>query len=282
MRILRTGLLVLLALTALFPFAVMLSVSLQTMPEVYSPSLLPASPQWGNYAAAMRSGPWGRYLFNSLYVTLTATGVSLLINALTGYVFARMRFPWKKTLFALVLVGMMIPTQVTLVPLFVLVKSLPFLGGNNWRGAGGTGLVDTYAGLMLPYVAGSFGVFLTRQFYRMFPRELDEAAKIDGCSRLGTFVRVYLPLSGPILASLAVLKFIGAWNEYAWPLVMTNTGTGRITTVQLALTAFRNEGEIFWNLLMAATVVCTAVVLTVFLALQRHFVSGILSGSVKE
>ena len=282
MRVLRTALLVLLALIALLPFAAMLSVSLQTMPEVYSASLLPSTPQWGNYALAMHNGPWGRYILNSLYVTLMATGISLLINALTGYVFARLRFPWKRTLFALVLVGMMIPTQVTLVPLFVLVKSLPLTGGNNWLGQGGTGLVDTYAGLMLPYIAGSFGVFLTRQFYRMFPGELDEAARIDGCSRFGIFVRVYLPLSGPILASLAVLKFIGAWNEYTWPLVMTNTGTGRITTVQLALTAFRNEGEIFWNQLMAATVVCTAVVMVVFVSLQRYFVSGILAGSVKE
>jgi len=181
-----------------------------------------------------------------------------------------------------VLVGMMIPTQVTLVPLFVLVRSLPLLGGNNLLGQGGTGLVDTYAGLMLPYLAGSFGVFMTRQFYVMFPRELDEAAKLDGCSRFGAFVRVYLPLSGSILASLAVLKFIGAWNEYTWPLVMTNTGSGRITTVQLALTMFRNEGEIFWNLLMAATVVSTSVVLAVFLTLQKHFVAGVLAGSIKE
>ncbi|MDY3071538.1 MAG: carbohydrate ABC transporter permease [Eubacteriales bacterium] len=282
MKVLRTALLLLLAAVALFPFFVMISVSLQTMPEVYSKSLLPSVPHWENYVTAMHNGPWGRYLLNSLYVTVLSTGISLLINALTGYVFARMRFPWKKTLFTLVLIGMMIPTQVTLVPLFVLVKLLPLVGGNNILGQGGTGLVDTYAGLILPYIAGSFGVFLTRQFYRMFPRELDEAAKIDGCSRFGTFLRVYLPLSGSILASLAVLKFIGAWNEYSWPLVITNTGSGRITTVQLALTTFRNEGEIFWNQLMAATVVCTAAVLVVFVALQRHFVAGILAGSVKE
>ncbi len=282
MRVLRTALLILLALLALFPFGMMVLVSLQTMPEVYAASFSLGTPQWGNYAAAMSNGSWGRYILNSLYVTVMATGISLLINALTGYVFARMRFPWKRTLFLLVLIGMMIPTQVTLVPLFVLVKSLPLLGGNNILGQGGTGLVDTYAGLILPYAAGSFGVFMTRQFYGMFPRELDEAAKIDGCSRLGTFVRVYLPLSGSILASLAVLKFIGAWNEYSWPLVMTNTGSDRITTVQLALTMFRNEGEIFWNELMAATVVSSSVVLAVFILLQRHFVRGILAGSVKE
>jgi len=278
----QTLLLLLLCCITLFPFFMMLMVSLSTMPEVYSTALLPASLHWENYRAAMSSGTWGRYLLNSLYVTGVSTGVSLFINALTGYVFARLRFPWKRTLFCLILIGMMIPTQVTLVPLFVLVKNLPLLGGNNLLGQGGTGLVNTYAGLMLPYLAGSFGVFLTRQFYVTFPKELDEAAKMDGCSRFGAFLRVYLPLSGAILASLAVLKFIGAWNEYSWPLVMTNTGEGRITTVQLALTSFRNEGEVFWNQLMAATVVCTGVVLTVFVALQRYFVAGILSGSVKE
>ena len=134
MKVLRTALLLLLAAVALFPFFVMISVSLQTMPEVYSKSLLPSVPHWENYATAMHNGPWGRYLLNSLYVTVLSTGISLLINALTGYVFARMRFPWKKTLFTLVLIGMMIPTQVTLVPLFVLVKSLPLVGGNNILG----------------------------------------------------------------------------------------------------------------------------------------------------
>ena len=126
-------------------------------------------------------------------------------------------------------------------------KHFPLAGGNDILGVGGTGLVDTYMGLILPYAAGSFGVFMCRQFYTLFPRELDEAARIDGCSRFGTFVRIYLPLSRPALAALAVLKFTGAWNEYTWPLVMTNTGADRITTVQLALTRFQNEVEIFWN-----------------------------------
>lgn len=283
-RVPGTLLLLLLVAVMIFPYWMMVSVSLQTNAEIYAPTLklFPSVPQWSNYTAAMQNGSWGRYILNSLYTTTVATGVSLFINALTGYVFARMRFPFQRTLLVLVLVGMMIPTQVTLVPLFVLVRSLPLLGGNNLLGQGGTGLVDTYAGLMLPYLAGSFGVFMTRQFYVMFPRELDEAAKLDGCSRFGAFVRVYLPLSGSILASLAALKFIGAWNEYTWPLVMTNTGSGRITTVQLALTMFRNEGEIFWNLLMAATVVSTSVVLAVFLTLQKHFVAGVLAGSIKE
>jgi multiple sugar transport system permease protein len=136
--------------------------------------------------------------------------------------------------------------------------------------------------LILPFAAGSFGVFMCRQFFVTFPGELDEAAKMDGCSRFRTFIRIYLPLSKSAIGALAVLKFVGAWNEYTWPLVMTNAGADRITTVQLALTRFRNEGEIFWNQLMAATLVSILVILVIFLALQRFFIAGLLTGSIKE
>lgn len=267
-----------------FPFLVMLSVSFQDMQQIYARglSLLPKPFRPEIYRLALSKGHWLRYLWNSFYVAGMATAISLFINAMTGYAFARINFPLRRFFFVLVLVGMMIPTQVTLVPLFILIRHFPLAGGNNLLGQGGTGLVDTYAGLILPYIAGSFGVFMCRQFYVLFPAELDEAAKIDGCSRFRTFLLIYLPLSKPVLGALAVLKFTGAWNEYTWPLVMTNTGLDRITTVQLALTAFRNEGEIFWNQLMAATLVSTAVILIVFLSMQRYFVKGLLAGSIKE
>jgi multiple sugar transport system permease protein len=283
-RALSAAALALLTAAALLPFAAMVSVSLQSMNQVYSPalSLIPRPVHFENYATALTNGSWPRYLANSLYVAVASTAISLFINAMTGYAFARIRFRFRRALFILVLAGMMIPPQVTLVPLFVLMKHFPLAGGNDILGVGGTGLVDTYMGLILPYAAGSFGVFMCRQFYTLFPRELDEAARIDGCSRFGTFVRIYLPLSRPALAALAVLKFTGAWNEYTWPLVMTNTGADRITTVQLALTRFQNEGEIFWNQLMAATLVSLCVVFAVFLAMQKHFVAGLLAGSVKE
>lgn len=269
---------------AAFPFLVMASVSLQSMDQVYAPELrmLPRPAQFENYPRALTNGDWGRYLLNSLYVSGMATAISLFINAMTGYAFARIEFPFRRALFVLVLAGMMIPPQVTLVPLFILMKQFPLLGGNDILGQGGSGLVDTFAGLILPYAAGSFGVFLCRQFYVMFPKELDEAAKMDGCGRFHAFRSIYLPLSGPVLGALAVLKFTGSWNEYTWPLVMTNTGADRITTVQLALTRFRNEGEIFWNELMAATLVSSLVILIVFLLMQKHFVSGLMAGSVKE
>ena len=271
-------------LAAGFPFVVMLSVSFQDMSQIYAPglSLIPRPFRPEVYRIALSSGSWLRYILNSFYVAGLATGISLFINAMTGYAFARIRFPLRRFLFILILTGMMIPTQVTLVPLFIMIRHFPLAGGNNLFGQGGTGLVDTYTGLILPYIAGSFGVFMCRQFYVLFPQELDEAAKIDGCSRFRAFVSIYLPLSKPVLGALAVLKFTGAWNEYTWPLVMTNTGADRITTVQLALTAFRNEGEIFWNQLMAATLVSTAVILIVFLSMQRYFIQGLLAGSVKE
>ena len=284
LRALSTAVLLFFVFVTGFPFLIMVSVSLQSMSQVYSRELIlfPSNPQFINYKTAMSNGNWARYLWNSLYVTGMATILSLFINALTGYTFARMRFKGRRFLFFLLLIGMMIPPQVTMVPLFSMMRHFPLAGGNTIFGQGGTGLVNTYTGLILPYIAGSFGVFLCRQFYVSFPRELDEAATIDGCSRFGTFVRVYLPLSGSILASLTILKVTGMWNEYTWPLIMTVASSDRVKTVQIALTSFRNEGEIFCNQLMAATLVVTAVVGVIFLCLQKYFVAGIMAGGVKE
>ena len=284
LRALSTAVLLFFVFVTGFPFLIMVSVSLQSMSQVYSRELIlfPSNPQFINYKTAMSNGNWARYLWNSLYVTGMATILSLFINALTGYTFARVRFKGRRFLFFLLLIGMMIPPQVTMVPLFSMMRHFPLAGGNTIFGQGRTGLVNTYTGLILPYIAGSFGVFLCWQFYVSFPRELDEAATIDGCSRFGTFVRVYLPLSGSILASLTILKVTGMWNEYTWPLIMTVASSDRVKTVQIALTSFRNEGEIFWNQLMAATLVVTAVVGVIFLCLQKYFVAGIMAGGVKE
>ncbi len=280
-RILSTLFIVLICLTTGFPLVMTLSVSLQTMNEVYSPNLnlIPAEFQFSNYVTAMHNGDWARYFQNSLIITVITVVISLVINSMSGFVFARIPFRGREPLFMLILIGMMIPAQVTLIPVFLLIRSVPFAGGNNWLGQGGTGLINTYAGLIIPYIAGSFGVFLCRQFYMGFPPELDDAARIDGCGRFGQFFRIYLPLSGPVLASLAVLKFTGTWNEYTWPLVMTKGDA--MKTVQLALGAFRNEGEVFWNQLMAATLVSGIPIYLLFFFAQKHFVSGLLAGSVK-
>ncbi len=280
-RVLSALFVTLLCLMTGFPLVMTISVSLQTMSEVYSPdlSLIPDVLQFVNCRTAMTTGDWARYFQNSLTVTVITVVISLVINSMSGFVFARIPFRGREPLFMLILIGMMIPAQVTLIPVFLLIRSVPFAGGNNALGQGGTGLINTYAGLIIPYIAGSFGVFLCRQFYMGFPTELDDAARIDGCGRLGQFFRIYLPLSGPVLASLAVLKFTGTWNEYTWPLVMTSGDA--MKTVQLALGAFRNEGEVFWNQLMAATLVSGVPIYLLFFFAQKHFVSGLLAGSVK-
>lgn len=264
-----------------FPFVVMLAISLQTKSEIFSTSasLLPGEPMFSNYAEAMKSADWLRYFGNSFLVVIVVVVVSLVINSMAGYVFARIPFRFSKALFMLILAGMMIPPQVTMIPVFSMLRAVPLVNGNDIWGQGGSGLLDTYAGLIIPFVAGSFGVFLCRQFYVGFPGELDDAATVDGCNRFRTFFDIYLPLSKPVLASLAVLKFVGTWNEYTWPLIMVRSD--KMRTVQIALTLFRNESEIRWNLLMAATLLVSLPVYLLFAFLQKHFVNGILAGSIK-
>jgi len=281
-RIVSIILVALLVIAIAFPFVVMLAISLQSKTEIFSLSanLIPDKWLFSNYKEAMESADWLRYFGNSMIITVIVVLVSLVLNSMAGYVFARMEFPFKKPLFILILAGMMIPPQVTMIPVFSMLRAVPLVGRNNILGQGGSGLLNTYAGLIIPFVAGSFGVFLCRQFYVGFPKELNDAATVDGCNRFRTFIKIYLPLGKPVLASLAVLKFVGTWNEYTWPLIMVRSNEMR--TVQIALTLFRNESEIKWNQLMAATIMISLPVYILFIAMQKHFVSGILAGSVKE
>jgi len=268
-------------LIVVFPFFIMVSTSLQTKNEIFSPTsdLIPDQLLFSNYVEAMQHGNWLRYFGNSFFIVGIVVIVSLAINSMAGYVFARIPFRFSKTLFILILAGMMIPPQVTMIPVFSMLRSVPLVNGNDFFGNGGSGLLNTYTGLILPFIAGSFGVFLCRQFYIGFPKELDDAAMVDGCNRFHTFVTIYLPLSKPVLASLAILKFVGTWNEYTWPLIMVRSD--KMRTVQIALTLFRNESEIRWPLLMAATLLVSMPVYLLFACCQRNFVNGILAGSVK-
>ncbi|MBE6952807.1 MAG: carbohydrate ABC transporter permease [Ruminococcaceae bacterium] len=268
-------------LVVAFPFVVMLSISLQSRAELFSTSasLIPEKWMFSNYVEAFKSANWGRYFLNSFVITAVVTVVSLVINSMAGYVFARIRFRFSKVLFLVILAGMMIPPQVTMIPVFSMLRGFPLVNGNDILGNGGSGLINTYAGMILPFIAGSFGVFLCRQYYVGFPRELDDAATVDGCGRVRAFFRIYLPLSKPVLASLGVLKFTGTWNEYTWPLIMARSDS--MKTVQVALTLFRNESEIRWNLMMAATIMISLAVYIVFGCAQKHFVNGILAGSIK-
>lgn len=280
-RLLSGFLAAIMVLIVAFPFLVMLSTSLQTKSEIFSPtaSLLPAKLMFSNYVEAMKSADWLRYFGNSVLITTIVVVISLIINSMAGYVFARIPFRFSGALFLLILAGMMIPPQVTMIPVFSMLRSVPLVNGNDILGNGGSGFLNTYTGLIIPFIAGSFGVFLCRQFYVGFPKALDDAATIDGCNRFQAFLRIYLPLSKPMLASLGILKFVGTWNEYTWPLIMVRSNSMR--TVQIALTLFRNESEIRWNHLMAATILISLPVYILFTVAQKHFVNGILVGSVK-
>ncbi len=271
-----------LLLLMLLPFFLMFMASLKTLPEILAPEFKILPEQWlfSNYAEAMKHGDWGRYLTNSLVVTCVTVGISLMINSLAGYGFARIPFRGRNLLFFFALIGMMVPSQVTMISVFVILKNFPLAGGNNILGAGGTGLINTYAGLILPYIAGPFGVFLCRQFYLNFPASLDDAAKVDGCSRITAYIRIYLPLSKPILATLAVLKATQTWNDYMWPLIMVNKE--EMMTAQVAVVAkFASEVTVYWQYLMAATTIIILPLFVLFIFAQKYFVEGIVTTGMK-
>ena len=241
--------------------------------------LIPEVIHFDNYKAAFSRGNWPQYFRNSFFITVVTTGISLITNSLAGYAFARLKFKGRNFLFGFSLFGMMVPMQVIMIPMFLRIKSLPLMGGNNILGIGGSGLLNNIWGIIIPMLAGPFGVFLCRQFFLGFPMALDEAAKMDGSSSLKTYLRIYLPLSKPVLATLGILKATDAWNQYLWPLIITNSESGR--TVQLALAMFRGSNIVEWNLLMAATIVICLPILILFLFLQKYYVQGVITSGVK-
>ena len=269
------------AFVMFLPILIVFFTSLKTSRELTlaSFSFFPKYWKFGNFLTALERDSWGRYYFNSAFVTAAAVLGSLIFNSLAGYSFARLRFKGRNLLFIFFLIGIMVPPQSIIIPQFIIMKSIPFAGGNDLFGFGGRGWLNTYAALIVPELSGSFGIFLCRQFYLGFPRSLDEAAKIDGASQLKVFLYVYLPLSGPVLATLTVLKTVYMWNNFFYPLIMT---TGKeMQTVQLALANFRGENLTQWEIMMAATCLSILPVLIVFLAVQKYYIQGIVSQGIK-
>ncbi len=271
-----------LSVVMLIPFVILISTSLKSMEDIQSSvfTFIPKQVVWHNFIDAMSRGNWFRYFWNTFFVTVVVVVFSLITNSLTGYAFARLRFRGREWLFVCTLIGFMIPPQVTMIPLFTVLKNFPLVGGNDILGNGGIGFVNSYYALILPYIAGSFGVFMFRQFFMNFPQALDDAARIDGLGRFKAFCLIYVPLSKPVFATLAVLKATQTWNEYTWPLVITNTD--EMKTVQLALTLFKTETDIQWNLLMAATLMISLPLIILFVFAQRYFVEGIVTTGLKN
>lgn len=273
--------LTLISFIMIVPVIMMISTSFKTDGEIHSVifNFFPKEMYTDNYPNALKTGQWVNYFKNSLLITGIAIILSLLFNSIAGFAFARLRFKGSKVLFALILVGLMMPPQVTMLPTFLIMAKFPLMGGNNIMGFGGSGLVNTLAGVIIPLVSGSFGIFLCKQFYENFPRSLDEAATIDGADKWKTYFSIYLPNSKVILATLALLKGVSVWNDYLWPLVMTNSENLR--TVQLGLTMFRGETVISWGPMMAAAVLVSLPMVILFIFTQKYFVQGIVSTGLK-
>ncbi len=269
------------SLIMLIPIIMMFMTSFKTMTEIQSPvfHLFPQHFSLDNYKDAMHNGNWLVYFKNSIVITLTAVVLSLLFNSIAGYAFARLKFKGAKIMFLFLMVGLMMPPQVTMLPTFLIMARFPLAGGNNLFGAGGTGLINTYAGLVIPLVSGSYGVFLCKQFYENFPRSLDEAAEIDGANKWKTFFTIYLPNSKAILATLGLLKAVAVWNDYMWPLIMTNSENMR--TIQLALSMFKTDSGIMWNQMMAGSVLVALPMFILFLCAQKYFIQGIVTSGLK-
>lgn len=269
-----------LALLFVFPFVWSFLTSVKSTTEVFAEGVvLPAVWRFDNYLLAIQSYNLVRYLFNSTLVSVIVAVAHLILATTAGYAFARLHFPGRNLLFAAVIATLMVPSQATLVPLFILVKQWPLLGGNDIRGQGGFGMLDSYWALTVPLFATAYGTFLLRQFFLTLPADLEDAARIDGTSEFGIYWRIVLPLSGPALATLSIFSFQNVFNDFVWPLVIARSE--EIKTIQVGLAQFRREGTTEWTLLMAGTMIATIPILVVFMLGQRYFTQGIALTGIK-
>jgi multiple sugar transport system permease protein len=255
------------ALLMIVPLLWMVITSIETLHETrqFPPILVPSGVRWRNYTHVLQQAPFARWFLNTLIVTVVVVAGNLLFCSLAGYAFARLKFFGRDVLFILVLATLMIPFQVIMIPTFVIVRQL--------------GLIDTLGALIVPNLAGAFGIFLLRQFFRTLPIELEEAARIDGASRLGVLFKIVLPLSGPALATLAVITFLWTWNDFLWPLITIYSENNM--TLQLGLTTFQGAHQTNTHLLMAANVMSMLPVLLLFFVAQRYFIRGIATTGLK-
>jgi multiple sugar transport system permease protein len=268
LKALLYGLLIGGAIVALLPTLWMISASFMATGEAnsYPPHFLPHAPTLDHYRTLFSRLSLGRYLANSAFVSIVVTVLSLVVNSLAGYALAKLRFKGRDRLFRGLALGLVIPVQVSMLPLFLLMKWLH--------------LVNTYWGVIIPGMASIFGIFLIRQYALAIPEDLLDAARVDGASELRIYRSVVLPVITPILATLAIWTFLATWNDFMWPLIILSDD--RRFTLPVALAALSGEHVQDTELMMAGSVVTVLPVLVTFLILQRYYVAGIMGGSVKE
>ena len=263
-----------LAAAWLTPYVWMLSSSLRPQVDIFK-YVVPLSwktfvPQIFTLASyrelfALVPFPFSRYFFNSVFVAVSVTTLSLIVNALAAYAFARLEFPGRGVVFAIFLSTMIVPFEVLAIPLYLQIRSF--------------GWVNTYQALIIPWIANPLGIFLLRQFFQEIPRELEEAARIDGCSYFGAFRHVVLPNSVPALVAFALIRFQASWDAFLWPLIAAPAAEKRV--IQVAIASFVTEVQTRWDLTFAASIVATLPVVAVFLVLQRYYVQGVVTSGLK-
>jgi len=251
---------------SLFPYFLALTTALKPPDQIFSsaPWTLPNPVTWQNFIDVMTKYNFLAYAWHTLIFATILTIGQLIFSTLAAYAFARMEFPGREQIFWLYLATLMVPTIVTLIPLFIIMRTF--------------GLVNTWVGLVLPFLLGTpFGIFLMRQFFLTIPKDLENAARIDGAGTMQILFRVILPISRPILATLAIVTFVPAWNSFTWPLIITDTDNLRVLTV--GISAFQSNFGTQWNLMMAAGFIALGPLLILFFLFQQQIVRSIhLSG----
>jgi multiple sugar transport system permease protein len=245
----------------LAPLAWMLSTSLKEPADIftYPPQWIPQPVVWQNYLKTVSVMPFGRFYLNSVVQAAAVTALQLLTSSLAAFAFARLRFRGRDTLFLLYLATMMIPFPVTMIPNFVIIRIL--------------GWIDTFKALIFPPAFSAFSTFLLRQYFLSLPIELDDAARVDGASSFRIWWQIIMPLSGPAVATLGIFTFLGQWNNFLWPLIVTNSE--HMQTLPVGLAAFQGQYRVEWNLLMAGSVISLVPILIIYIIGQKWFVQGI-------
>lgn len=266
---LRLLLLSLGAVVMIAPFAYMLATSFKpnSLALEVPPQFIPRDPTVVNYRDAWSSNHFGRYFVNSLGVAVATTLLSVLLSSMMAYAFSRLRFPGRRLLFGLMLVGLMVPTMMLIVPQFLLAKQLL--------------LLDSYLGLVVFYAGGTLALntFLLRSFFQDIPRELEEAMVVDGAGPWKRYWRLIMPLSRPALATVAIFTFLASWDEFIWALTIINDPSKR--TLPIAIALFQGQYATSWGIVFAASAIAVLPVIAIFVALQRQFIGGITAGALK-
>lgn len=272
LEIVKYAVLILGAFAMAVPFIWMVSTSLTSDSVIVSYRLIPTRVTFANYVKAWNfsrnfdeSVSLGSFFLNSLIVSALITGPALIIDSLAGYVLARRRIPGKNLLFYLALATMMIPFYVIAIPLYLVVRKL--------------GWLDSYQGMIAPFLASGFGIFMFKQFFQTIPQDLEDAARVDGCSAYRTYASIMLPLAKPVTATMAIFKAMWSWNLFFWPLLIVNNI--RLKTLPLALTMFRGLNVTQWGMLCAGMTLATLPIVIVYLSMQNMFQKGITMGSLK-